>query len=35
VQSGKIYAVEGRDQLDRSCEKWSITYSRGEKKYPT
>jgi len=23
------------DQLDRSCEKWSITRSPGEEKYPT
>ena len=23
------------DQLDWSCEKWSITYSQGEKEYST
>jgi hypothetical protein len=25
----------GEDQLDRSCEKWSITQSQGGKEYPT
>ena len=31
----KCCAGEGiEDQLDRSCEKLSITYSRGEKKHP-
>jgi hypothetical protein len=24
----------GEDQVDRSCEKWSITKSQGEKEYP-
>jgi hypothetical protein len=25
----------GEDQLDRLCEKWSITQSKWEREYPT
>ena len=30
-----VLEKDGKDQLDRSCEKWKrITYSKGGKKYP-
>jgi hypothetical protein len=37
-KSGKFWKVvleKDRDQLGRSCEKWSITFSYGGNEYPT
>ena len=30
-----VLEKDGEDQLDRSYEKWSLTYSQGGKKHPT
>jgi hypothetical protein len=36
---GEFWSVvlekDGEGQLDRSCEKWSVTQSRGGEEYPT
>ena len=35
VQDLTVVLKKDEDQLDRSCEKLSITYSEGGKEYPT
>jgi hypothetical protein len=30
-----VLEKDGEDQLDQSCEKWSVTQNQGGKEYPT